>query len=77
MSEVLRYVDFSSGECQIVESFVDFVVSHKKTGEGISEEILAKMKEDGLDINDCRGQGFDNGSNMAGIYNVQAHRSYE
>ena len=74
MSEVLRYVDFSSGECQIVESFVDFVVSHKKTGEGISEEILAKMKEDGLDINDCRGQGFDNGSNMAGIYNgVQAH----
>jgi len=30
--------------------------------------------DDGLDISYSRGQGFDNGSNMAGIYNgVQAH----
>ncbi|KAG8254826.1 hypothetical protein J6590_107354, partial [Homalodisca vitripennis] len=36
---------------------------HKKTGEGISDETLTKLKEDELDVNDCHGQGFDNGSN--------------
>lgn len=30
--------------------------------------------KDGLDIQNCRGQGFDNGANMAGKYEgVQAH----
>lgn len=27
----------------------------------------------GLDIQNCRGQGFDNGANMAGKYGVQVH----
>lgn len=40
----------------------------------LSEEILEKLETDELDIQSCRGQDFDNGSNMAGKYEgVQAH----
>ncbi|XP_050532948.1 uncharacterized protein LOC126900953 [Daktulosphaira vitifoliae] len=74
LTEIIRYVKIVDGEVTIEESFVDFVISHDKTGAGLADEILSKLKEDGLNIQDCRGQGFDNGANMAGIYNgVQAH----
>jgi len=54
--------------------FIDFLHFDKKKGHQISEAILQKLKTDGIDISDCRGQGYDNGSNMSGIYNgVQAH----
>lgn len=39
-----------------------------KTGLALSERILNKLKSDGLDIMNCRGQCYDNGSNMAGMY---------
>jgi hypothetical protein len=74
MSQVLRYVDIKEdGQCTIEESFIDFIESHEKTGRGIATEILQKLDADGLDIVDCRGQGYDNGANMSGKYNgVQA-----
>ncbi|XP_050510667.1 uncharacterized protein LOC126887266 isoform X1 [Diabrotica virgifera virgifera] len=76
MSQVIRYVTIEDGKCSVEESFVDFVITHQKTGRGISQEILEKLKTDDLDIQNCRGQGFDNGSNMAGKYEgVQAHIS--
>ncbi|XP_065654963.1 uncharacterized protein LOC136081564 [Hydra vulgaris] len=44
-----------------------------KVGNSIAVEILGKLKTDGLNIADCRGQGYDNGVNMAGKYKgVQA-----
>ncbi|KAF0748586.1 zinc finger MYM-type protein 1-like [Aphis craccivora] len=47
----------------------DPVTTHVKTGSGLADEI-----SNGLNIKDCRGQGFDNGANMAGVHNgVQAH----
>lgn len=74
MSQIIRYVNIVDGECVIEESFVDFIISHKKAGRGLSEEIVDKLMMDGLDIQNCRGQGFDNGANMAGKYEgVQAH----
>ncbi|XP_054276760.1 52 kDa repressor of the inhibitor of the protein kinase-like [Macrosteles quadrilineatus] len=74
MSQIIRYVKIVDGECVIEESFVDFIISHQNTGRGLSEEILDKLMNDGLDIQNCRGQGFDNGANMAGKYEgVQAH----
>ncbi|XP_065650339.1 uncharacterized protein LOC136078494 [Hydra vulgaris] len=53
---------------KIEESFIDFIHSHEKTGEGLTTEILNKLEGDKLDINDARGQGCDNGANMAGKY---------
>lgn len=76
MSEIIRYVTIKDGKCSVEESFVDFIISHQKSGRGLSQEILQKLNSDELDIQNCRGQGFDNGSNMAGKYEgVQAHIS--
>ncbi|XP_060845912.1 uncharacterized protein LOC132925540 [Rhopalosiphum padi] len=42
-------------------------------GQGLAEEILKKLSEDGLEFKNCRGQGYDNGANMAGkIKGVQS-----
>ncbi|CAI6357655.1 unnamed protein product [Macrosiphum euphorbiae] len=74
LTEIIRYVHIVNGEVSIEESFIDFIISHEKTGSGLADEISSKLKEDGLNIMDCRGQGFDNGANMAGVHNgVQAH----
>jgi len=74
LTEIIRYVHIVNGEVSIEESFIDFIISHDKTGSGLADEISIKLKEDGLNIKDCRGQGFDNGANMAGVHNgVQAN----
>jgi len=39
----------------------------------LASEILKKLEEDGIELKNCRAQGYDNGANMAGKYNgVQA-----
>ncbi|XP_050065150.1 uncharacterized protein LOC126554084 [Aphis gossypii] len=74
LTEIIRYVRIIDKEVTIEETFIDFIATQEKKGVGLAGEITKKLFDDGLDINDCRGQGFDNGSNMAGIYNgVQAH----
>ncbi|XP_036148421.1 zinc finger MYM-type protein 1-like [Monomorium pharaonis] len=71
MSQVIRYVD---KECNIRESFIDFIDTVDKTGEGLAQVILEKLKHDGLEIENCRGQAYDNGANMVGKYKgVQSH----
>ena len=52
----------------VEENFIDFIESHEKTGLGLATEITEKLIEDGLNLKDCRGQGYDNGANMAGKY---------
>ena len=51
------------------KSFIDFISIETKTGAGLAQEITNKLTSDGLVLADCRGQGYDNGANMAGIYN--------
>ena len=44
------------------------------TGSYLSELVVAELERHGLSIDDMRGQGYDNGANMAGIKSgVQAH----
>lgn len=64
MSQILRYVKIFDGKVSIEERFIDFIHSHEKTGSGLVNEILQKLKADGLDIANIRGQGYDNGANM-------------
>lgn len=40
----------------------------KTTGEELTRCLLTELKTLGLDIQNCRGQGYDNGSNMKGEY---------
>lgn len=45
MSQIIRYVHVdSNGKVMIEESFIDFIQSHEKTGEGITTEILNKLE---------------------------------
>ncbi|XP_060855368.1 uncharacterized protein LOC132953444 [Metopolophium dirhodum] len=73
MTQIVRYVVESNDKYTIEESFIDFITTTKKTGQGLAEEILKKLSEDGLEFKNCRGQGYDNGANMAGkIKGVQS-----
>ncbi|GBN34922.1 Zinc finger MYM-type protein 1 [Araneus ventricosus] len=76
MSQVLRYVRVVENFPEITERFIDFFTVSDKTGIALSEEILKKIEQEGLDIKNCRGQSYDNGANMAGKYQgVQARIS--
>ena len=62
LSLVLRFVDQSNS---IREEFVDFVQVERITGEVLASSILNKIESYGLDIRNCRGQGYDGASNMS------------
>ena len=74
MSHVLRYADICEGTVEIKESFVDFYPLDGKTAEVVTEQILEKLKSDGLNLEDCRGQRYDNAATMAGIHTGVAKR---
>ena len=67
---IIRYV---SENGKSVERFIKFIPNCDHTGEAISNTILKTLKTHEIDIKDCRGQSYDNASNMSGIYKgVQA-----
>lgn len=67
LSIILRYVHEKSDKTvEICESFVDFVEITDTTGKGMSETVFKALENYGLDIQNCRGQGYDNGANMKG-----------
>ncbi|KAL2946819.1 hypothetical protein AAZX31_20G037000 [Glycine max] len=66
MSFVLRSVDISSTPIQVNEYFLEFLKVDDTSGKGLFDGIIDELKIVGLDINDLRGQGYDNGSNMKG-----------
>lgn len=44
-----------------------FLIGTDTTGQGLTELVLDNLRKLQLCIKDCRGQGYDNGSNMKGI----------
>ena len=59
---------------EIHERFLSFVDCSQKTGTAIADLIKTVLEDNGIPISNCRGQGDDNGSNMAGKYNgTQSH----
>lgn len=65
MSVILRFCNTSTGT--IEEHFIGFLAVSETTGEYLSNAILGELEKYGLDIQNCRGQGYDNGANMVGI----------
>lgn len=67
---ILRYLHLDaekrkySGE----ERFLTFVDWNKKTGIAIANLIRNTLDEHNVPLSECRGQGYDNGSNMKGEY---------
>ncbi|WZZ83715.1 zinc finger MYM-type protein 1 isoform X1 [Brassica napus] len=66
MSLVIRCVDISETSPKIEEFFLTFLVTKDKTGEGLFGTLQDVLADLGLSIDDIRGQGYDNGSNMKG-----------
>lgn len=66
MSLVLQYVDVKSGKTE--EHFVGFLAVEKTTGEELTRCLLTELETRGLGIKNCRGQGYNNDSNMKGEY---------
>lgn len=60
-------------DVEIKEYFMDFINIQSSTGLCLSDILISKLKEYQIDLANCRGQGYDNGANMAGQYRgVQA-----
>ena len=70
---VLRYTVLKNGNWEVVERFLTVKDFEKKKGEDICKAILSILEDHKIDIGRCRGQGYDNGSNMSRCYKgVQA-----
>nr|CAI5841792.1 unnamed protein product [Callosobruchus analis] len=59
MSQVLRYALIEGEKVAAVESFIDFFEPKGKNAEDLSDDIIAKITSDGLDIQNFRGQAYD------------------
>ena len=70
---MLRYVDDDTEE--IREDFIKFIECEDgTTGECIANYLLQSTTEMGIDMQNCRGQGYDAGGNMAGCHVGAAKR---
>ncbi|PWA74998.1 zinc finger MYM-type protein 1 [Artemisia annua] len=66
MSLILRYVNVASTCVTVEESFLGFLRVDDTTGQGLFDVTHDELKSLDLDIDDVRGHGYDNGSNMKG-----------
>ncbi|XP_062924647.1 zinc finger MYM-type protein 1-like [Mobula hypostoma] len=51
-----------------VERFVKFLDMEGHSAEQLAQSLLDFLKENDIDIKDCRGQSYDNASNLSGKY---------
>nr|XP_006011780.1 PREDICTED: zinc finger MYM-type protein 1-like [Latimeria chalumnae] len=72
MTLIVRFVSVTgpfgnaAGSVNIREHFLEFLELKNSSGAGMTELLLQKLGELGLDVADLRGQGYDNGANMKG-----------
>lgn len=68
MTIIVRFVDFgiNAETVKIKEHFLGFIPIIDSTGLGLTEVLLQQLQEMGIPIENMRGQGYDNGSNMKG-----------
>ncbi|XP_065667800.1 zinc finger MYM-type protein 1-like [Hydra vulgaris] len=79
MTVVFRFVSATESssekpaEVVVSEHFVTFLELQDTTGANMTKVVIDKLQELGVNLDDMRGQGYDNGANMRGKYNgVQA-----
>lgn len=65
----LNFEYLTDTECCVEEHFLTFCPTTDTTGKGLSTFLLSTLEQYGLNIDDLRGQGYDNGANMRGKHN--------
>ena len=68
LSQVIRFVDinFVSKKVCIKEVFLGFIELHSKDAASLEKVILERLESDGIPLDYCRSQCYDNASVMAG-----------
>jgi hypothetical protein len=69
MLQIVRFVEIQHDSVEVKEAFIDFISLDVKTAEIITVEIK-KLEQDGLNLEDCRGQSYDNQATMAGVHSA-------
>lgn len=71
MTLIIRYISINqtedhprTSEIVVNESFLGFIPIEKSTGLELTETISKQLSALGLSLENIRGQGYDNGSNM-------------
>ena len=65
LSFIMCYV---SPAGKIEERFLEFLPITSHTGQSLFNSVMEVLGELGIAIQNCRGQCYDNASNMSGIY---------
>lgn len=65
LSLVLRYVDLQGNP---IERFLKFIPIHGHSSQHLQEVVVNTLQDLGIDLKYCRGQSYDNASNMSGRY---------
>jgi hypothetical protein len=60
MSQIVRFVEIQCDSVEIKVTFIDFIPLDLKTAEIMTAEITKRLERDGLNLEDCRGQSYDN-----------------
>ena len=66
MTLIIRMVNVTSDCPTIEEHFMGFIPVEESTGKALTDSLLCMLQNLGLSLQDCRGQGYDNGANMKG-----------
>ncbi|XP_022864218.1 zinc finger MYM-type protein 1-like [Olea europaea var. sylvestris] len=77
MSLIVRFVDNSANLPTVQEHWLEFLKVDDTTGLGLATELQKALIKIDLDIDDIRGQGYDNGSNMSGKHKGVQRRVHE
>ncbi|XP_053145992.1 zinc finger MYM-type protein 1-like [Hemicordylus capensis] len=71
-SKIIRYVKLVGDNWTVEESFLGFYDCKGKNGESLAEDLEAELKQEGLIWDNCRGQCYDNASDVVEFNGVQS-----